>query len=489
MNAPDDPVGFRSLVDLLEYFRDTDVDERTWLALVQSLLRWAVGHSPSAEVWKLLAAEPQFEDFRLAVQADVYALLSGPDCDRNSTFIDAATIVRLSAGLPRHLDVWSNSSYENAVEAIAAHAIACTVDAEFSNTFEEWFRAEIHVDVARDRVYPVARYNPKRFIGGHSANTKPSKLPSRALDCTEHLGLGDRRTTAYGLVIDYEHWHHLAPLSETEQLKIAAAQPNMSLSEYDIQEGPNGKVRNCGPSDPDRQHRRLVEIVRHSADSGVDVLVLPEYSLHSKHRNELQRSVDDLAVAPPSLIVAGTSEVHDGHGSDRIENHAWLMVAGGYGSSQGKVFAAEMSGHMEGIEPVGSVRIIRSEEWTIAVLICRDAMSPDLVDLLSRCGVNLLLVPAFSERTATIIGQATSLSIRSQAFVAVAVGPAVWTNDAVEDRPQDPTRVEAAFSGPYEVPPSVVSLPPEGFNRTSGRGLWVFDAVSRTTEWLEVRSE
>lgn len=162
------------------------------------------------------------------------------------------------------------------------------------------------------------------------------------------------------------------------------------------------------------------------------------------------------------------------------------MVAGGYGSSQGKVFAAEMSGRQEGVDPAGSVRVIRSEAWSIAVLVCRDAMSSDLIDLLSGCGVNLLLVPAFSERTGSIVDQATSMSSRSQAFVAVAIGPAVWTTEAVADRPQKTSRVESAFSGPYEVLPSVISLPNEGFDGTTGTGLWVFDTASRRADWLGV---
>ncbi|SNS56676.1 hypothetical protein [Rhodococcoides kyotonense] len=303
-----------------------------------------------------------------------------------------------------------------------------------------------------------------------------------------YLRLGDKWTSAYGLTIDYEHWHHLSPLSDLSGLKVAAAQPNLSLAEYEFENVSTNRVRNHGPSDPEGQHETLLRTITRAGELGVEVLVFSEYSLHSSWRDELQSATEKLSKSP-TLIVAGTSEVFDGGSGERVENHAFLMVSGGFGLTQGKVFAAEMGSRIEGIGPVGSVRVFRSECWSIAVLICRDAMSPELTAMLGRCGVNLLLVPAFSERTGTIISQASSLGPVSQAFAIVAVGPAVWTDERLDRRPPDaPQRDEAAFVGPYELHPATVVAPFGGGegSEEAGPGLWVFDAAERSMDWVSI---
>lgn len=463
-------------------FAESDADERTWLALAEGLLVWATEYSPDANGWRTMSQDGFYGDFCRALEIDVHAALAVGAAGGLSAFADGKSVERLAAVISNGLVGWTTSQHLTSIQAVAAHMTACALDDIFAGTFEEWFRADIAVEVVSNRVYFVNGHNPKQFVGKHSVNTMPSRLPSRLLDNTRHLRLGDQWTTAYGLVIDYEHWHHLSPLSGVERLKIAAGQPNTTLAEYDIDYPTEDTIRNRGPADPARQHSILVNIVKRAGELGADVLVLPEYCLHTSWRNELKMAVDELS-RTPTRIVAGTSEAFDGDPGERVQNHAWLMIAGGYGASQGKVFAAEMDKRTEGIATVGSVRVIRSEHWSVAVLICRDAMSTDLVGMLGRCGVNLLLVPAFSPRTGSIIAQAASLTSMSQAFVAVAVGPAVWTVDAAVDRPTDGVRAEAAFGGPYEQHPTLTVAPSVDVGEAEGRGLWVFDSVERTVRW------
>jgi hypothetical protein len=474
------------LSDFLEHFAAVEPGERTWLALAEHLLRWAADASPDAEEWRVLSAHACFEDLRPGLEAELLGVLLADEVATYSTFVERDSIDKLRVVVERNLAGWARDEYRRSIEAVAAHAFASVIDQVLAHTFEEWFRSEIHFEVRVDRAYYVPEYDPRQFVGVHSVNTKPIRLPTRSLDSTTHIRLGDKWTSAYGLTIDYEHWHHLAPLSEVTGLKVAAAQPNLSLAEYKIENVSTKMVRNHGPSDPEGQHETLLKIITRAAELGVEVLVFPEYSLHSSWRDELQRATEKLPKSP-TLIVGGTSEVFDGGSGESVENHAFLMVSGGFGLTQGKVFAAEMGSRIEGIGPVGSVRVFRSECWSIAVLICRDAMSPELTAMLGRCGVNLLLVPAFSERTGTIISQASSLGPISQAFAIVAVGPAVWTDEPIDLRPSDaPERDEAAFVGPYELHPAVL-VAPSGCDQVSagaGPGMWVFDAAERNMNWI-----
>ena len=104
-----------------------------------------------------------------------------------------------------------------------------------------------------------------------------------------------------------------------------------------------------------------------------------------------------------------------------------------------KLHRARFFGYDEEIHRTHEVTVWRSDPLALAVLICRDAQDDKLIDILADVGVNLCLVPSFSDRAANITGMVETLSIRSQAFVVVAVSPRVSTFHLklrLEDQPR-----------------------------------------------------
>ena len=72
-----------------------------------------------------------------------------------------------------------------------------------------------------------------------------------------------------------------------------------------------------------------------------------------------------------------------------------------------KIHPAEVDGLSEHIRRGSEIRVFLAEGWTIATVICFDAMDAQIIGQLAEFGVNLLLVPALSAKTATLIGSAT----------------------------------------------------------------------------------
>jgi hypothetical protein len=112
------------------------------------------------------------------------------------------------------------------------------------------------------------------------------------------------------------------------------------------------------------------------------------------------------------------------------------------------------------------------------VLICLEALSDEIINQLADIGTNLVLVPAMSAKTASMVGVVSALCARSQAFIVMANGPRSWSFSQLPV--DDPSRCEAFFAGPYEGWPSSWCLPSGGGQRRPDRiALWLFRAAKR----------
>ncbi|WP_155858772.1 hypothetical protein [Candidatus Blastococcus massiliensis] len=482
------------LLQTFDRFAALDVERRTWLELAQGLLLVCRQRDGSAREWTSASPPSWVEDAFVAIAAQALRLMptGGP-----SAFVDLALVAQLRA--LGEAELTSMSPPGSLSEGVVAHGLALAIDHYAGQTFVETFRSNLRAELRPGDPYPLAPHDPRGWLGGRSANTRPDRLPTRRLDRIPHLRLADDRHSRYGVVLDFDMWNHLAPLSAVEGLCIATVHPNLTLDEFQIvEETRDGRrlVRNLGPRSPDTQHDVLVRAVGMAVDRGAEVVVLPEYCLAADERERFQNAVDGLP-GQPLLLVAATSEVMEAATGGYFHNEAWVSVPGPPGASVDgrrargfglhKIFAAEIDHAAEGIAGATNLVIVKSESVTLAVLTCRDASSDELIDLLADCGVNLLLVPAFSDRTGSIVGLATGLSTRSQAFVAVAVAPAQWlklSGEAMTSAPAD--RAEAAFSAPYEHPPVPVVVPAPDAPRGEGAGLWLFDVPTRSVEWVDV---
>ena len=106
------------------------------------------------------------------------------------------------------------------------------------------------------------------------------------------------------------------------------------------------------------------------------------------------------------------------------------------------------------------------------------ALDPDLIDVLRGVRVNLLLIIVLSEKTVSMIANASNLVVGSQAFTLLANGLARW------DPPRD-ERAVAAFDGPYARGPRPLVVYAPDINPPC-RGLLVVDTGRRTTSYSPV---
>jgi predicted amidohydrolase len=392
---------------------------------------------------------------------------------------------------------WLDQAMEDleSIPAELGHVVACRVlalaidDVMYPTALADWFRAAGSLELRPDAIYPLVAepFDPRPHLPG-SPNSDPLPLEDERIDETPHLRLGSDETRSYRFVLDWDAYDHLAAVADQSQLGIAACQPNVELSEFDIEwpaptlpgsEDPT--FRNGGPKDPAGQVRVLLEQLDLAADHEADIVIFPEYTVLAEHRDELGARLRQLE-RRPSIVVGGTCEAclcddHD-EGSCVPVNQAALWIADGVHPLL-KLIPAAVDGAIERIDTSRShVKVFVSHRWVLAVLICRDALSPDILNQLESLRVNLLLVPAMSGKTTTLAQRVTGMTGRTQAFTALAVAPALWGEDL------DDARLQAAFSAPYGDRVAPFQAPPPEERPLGSKGVWLFDTRRQDVRWL-----
>jgi hypothetical protein len=128
------------------------------------------------------------------------------------------------------------------------------------------------------------------------------------------------------------------------------------------------------------------------------------------------------------------------------------------------------------------VRVFLSQQWNLCVLICIETLSNEMLTQLAELGTNVVLVPAMSAKTNTMTDKMSTLCSDSQAFVAMANGPASWPT-------LDDQRYEVFFGGPYAVSP-------RHWGRNRARGgrepkaiaVWEFSSARRSVSLTQLPS-
>jgi hypothetical protein len=492
-----------------------DIDA-TWLAIATELLSFCAQFPPSAEIWgRPPAGEPW--GTILAIEASATSVLKAvdPELFANLDDEDADDTDALSYATPEHIEALhqyaeielSDGPFLNRRLSLVAvaRALAGAIDNLVGNTYIEWFKNLGEVKLEEGRPYPTNSHDPRPWLDRQESNSNPANSPGRDLSWTHRLRIAGASHVNY--VIDFDMWNRLGPIGADHGFVAAVAQPNHHLGEFDIRwhnDDPRSYA-NHGPQNHDEQTARISRLVETATAAGAEVVLLPEYSLTEKVRNDLLASVSKHATRP-LLLCSGIST---GAGDHYVANEAWsLVVTPGIDRSYSpkspeKIYGAKVNGYDERIYAASEVRIYMSDNWTIAPLICRDAMDDAILNQLAVLGTNLLLVPAMSEKTATMVGAVSALCHKSQAFIALANGPAEWTYpdppaalssasgvfpqtfprpvDAPATPPDEPTRYEGFFAGPYGSHPYGFPVPPRGGGRREGElGLWLFAASEKS---------
>lgn len=490
MALEDVDAAFRELFDDIVEMSALDA---TWLRIAGRILGFCSEYAPAPEVVAgLPGGQPEGEV--LAVEALALAALAAADADLASALADfdgggfrgplsfASESVRWAICEIAQREADSPAFGDRRLGLVViARALAGAVDELAGHTFLPWFRAQGEVTLTEGQPYPVRHHDPRPWLGLHGANSDPANTPDGDFAHTGRLRIATR--LPFKCVIDFDWWNRMSALGSEGRLIVAAAQPNTWLNEFrlDFDEGPPRSYVNLGPADVERQALRISVLAEHAYALSADVLLLPEYSLSEAVHTELLTLNKDGTWLRPMIICAGAVDDVD---DEYVNNHGKLIVNSpgmehDYSAdTPSKSHQAPIGGAIERIRRGSEVRVYTGERWTMCVLICRDAIDNAVVEQLARIGANLLLVPALSPRTATLVDSATVLCHRSQAFVVIANGPARWGSEALQERPAQ--RLEAVFAGPYDESPNHVGVTSTTEVVTGGgQTVWAFDFAKR----------
>ncbi|MDI6630681.1 hypothetical protein QYF68_04625 [Mycolicibacterium austroafricanum] len=472
----DDGSALRVLLDGVVELSDL---RASWLFIVTELLRFAAAHMPPSSSWDGLApGEP--EDTLIVVSAATQAVLTVDPEPKLSLATKHDRETLRTVGLEQLADTPFDADMN---EATVALGLADAIDNLVGHTFLPWFKDEGEVVVGEGTVYPVREHDPRRWLGDHPANTQPSHFPTRELMSTARLRVATADAAEFRYVLDFKSWDILSDLGAGDELVAAVGQPNGDLDEFKIElsQSPPLTYSNHGPIGPVPHAYFVGQLIAGAA--AAEILVLPEYGLASASRDLVIASLPDIGTAP-RLVISGVSSGIDDDGY--IVNDAVMVVtkpSGGVSrviNLPRKIFPAQVGGYRERIRQGSEVRVFLTESWTMATLICFDSMNAEIISQLADFGVNLLVVAALSEKSAAIIGSATSLCHRSQAFVVIATGPARWASTAMGIDAPAALRSEAVFAGPYAATDGGQAAMSESESSVVDRhNLWTFNFTER----------
>jgi hypothetical protein len=473
---------FTRLLDSIVELVDIDA---TWFRVATELLRFVAENMPAASSWNGLPGnEP---DARVL-------LISGV---ARKALKEIATNVpeegKLSFATKQERETLRAVAIEQLADApfdesmnVAATALglAEAIDGLTGHTFMPWYKGEGELMVGTGTVYPIRELDPGQWLGDHAPSTRRSRLPTRQLISTGCLGVATDDVARYSFVLDFRYWDILSELGGSGELIAAVGQPNADLDEFDVEldHTPPPTYANHGPKDHKSQARLVHALIDASGKEKAEILVLPEYGLASPSKKLVEKELASIGKMP-RLVVSGVSSGTDAQGY--IINDAIMMI-----STNGKpriinvarkIHPAKVAGFTERVRRSSEVRLLLTDQWTIATIICFDGMDEDIIAQLAALGVNLLLVPSLSPKTAAMIGIAMSLCTRSQAFVVMATGPARWESKALGITSPPDLRWEAGFGGPYAAggatqEASSISTAASTYAR---KNLWTFEYGAR----------
>lgn len=388
--------------------------------------------------------------------------------------------------LRRLVQLLPDAKHRPAALARTAREIAEVIAIHRADRLEDFWATPVRTLHPGRGYPPCLRYPKVGDLDGVALNTAPNKLPTK-LGQVEGIRLAGEAARWFDIKVTSWPINNdpLASLGDKQRpLVIATCHPNYPLEEFDAPYDPDKRTFQVdGPVNRPRQRWLLRRQMEDAVAAGASIVVIPEYGIHVDDRKDLRELVESLGHQRPRLIVAGTSRTNairkKGTGWVNVVVNRVVIWAGDHTWSQDKLYPAPITYRVpdfpapvamrESTAPGREIQVIRTPNWVVAVLICRDVLAHEIVDELAELGVNLCLVPNSSPHSGSIISSLASLRTRSQAVTVVANTPALVEGQAVLD---------AAFDGPFEHPPAgIARLSSE---RAAGPGIWVWTPTGKT---------
>jgi hypothetical protein len=311
-------------------------------------------------------------------------------------------------------------------EADCAHAIANALCNVASATFAPAWRDELRAASAGPVVLPRGAFFPVACSPWKRGGLAPSSLPERL----SRTGTGEMPTIrvhdgSFRVTVDVSLERWLENISE-RLTGAAAAHPNVHWGEISMP-AKNGFVFPVAPVDTDAQLTRIKTLIEQAQAANMPVVVLPELSVTEDLIARLATTVEDFD--GEQLVIAGSYHAKVG---GKPENVAVGLIAGTQkrmiqvknrpftrGRRRGEPPMKEAIHEREPIE----LTIYPADLYRYAIGICLDVLDRGMQAVYARMGVNVLLVPALSEKTDPFRKAVSVLVAGAQTLTVVVNGP------------------------------------------------------------------
>lgn len=309
---------------------------------------------------------------------------------------------RLHSGLPERPDI---------AAVLVARVCADALDEAVGHRFVAAFRERRQWRVRPGDPFPIGEPALRDVFGRHLTTHPDSRdLP---IDRTLRLALAPD-ADGVELELDLDGGVAMPDASATIAVCLPIAQPMTELA-WDADRAA-GRFFGVRPRDPIAAGAAVRTLLAEALSSEAAIVVFPELSIDTATLAEVERACADAPHRP--LVVAGSRHaVLDGQPRNRA------TVRCGDGSFTADKWNPFVLGDMvEGIVTVPARIMMRGAvdgagrfAWSVAVLICKDFLSPATHHLLTAARPSLVIVPAMTERTAVFETDAIGLTGATQA--------------------------------------------------------------------------
>lgn len=307
-----------------------------------------------------------------------------------------------------------------AARAVVARAIAEAIDDALGHRFVSIFRRRGDWTVAPGEPFPVAQPDLRRLF-----DAPLTTLPDRReapIDRTRRLAIAPA-AEGLTLAVDLSRAVMVSPPPPDAQVVVALpiATPRREL-DWTERRGERPVFHDVRPVASIDVAARVTELVAEACVRGAAIVVFPELSIDGRALDAVRDALAATAT-PPALVVAGSRHVT----IDRQRRNLATVIAGVFEVQHAKFNPYFAGDQLEDIALVpaevrahGVVDAMGRLVWSITLLVCKDFVAPGTQRALEALRPTLVIVPAWSQKTAIFESDAVGLTGRTQSICVIA---------------------------------------------------------------------
>lgn len=318
-------------------------------------------------------------------------------------------------------------------QAAVARAIAEAIDDALGHRFVSIFRRRGDWVVPPGEPFPVTQADLRKLF-----DAPLTTLPDRRetpVDRTRRLAIAPA-ADGVALAVDLSRAVLIAPPARDAKIVVALpiAAPRREL-DWTERRGERPVFHDVRPVASIDVAARVTRLVGEACDLGATIVVFPELSIDERALEAVRDALAATA-APPALVIAGSRHTMVAGSRKNVAT----MIAGVFEVGHHKFNPYFAGDQLEDIALMpaevrshGVVDELGRLTFAISLLVCKDFVAPGTQHALEALRPTLVIVPAWSQKTAIFESDAVGLTGRTQAIVVVANQADLATHQGDED--------------------------------------------------------